>query len=368
MTLASPLPQRPASLLAGLLLAYGALVVYASLAPFGPWLPWADFDGSFLLAPLPRHLGETDLLLNLLAYLPFGTLAAALAVRRLPGPAAVTLATLLGGALSLAMELLQVLTPPRIASNLDLLSNTLGALLGALPWWAPTRMRRLLVPLERLRARVLRPGVGAELGAALLLLWCACQLNPSIPFLGAGVLVDPDRLAWYEASTDPDLWALQACAAGFNAGGLGLFLGTLLQPGLQPLAAGLVTLVTLLGIKATAAEFLLKPLVAGAWFDSATLAGLAAGTLALVALRRLSGRNRARLAGACLLAGGLLAKLDGHYASWFVLRGLFGLNLVQLRNFAGLTEWINEIWPLLAVLFLLFWRPPPVTNQVSSPP
>ncbi|MDE3009726.1 MAG: VanZ family protein [Pseudomonadota bacterium] len=359
MTVQASAPRRSAAFLATLLLAYGALVVYASLAPFGPWLPWAEFDAAFLRAPLPRHLGSTvDLLLNVLAYLPVGMLGAAIAVRALPSGGAVALATLVGALLSLAMELLQVLLPPRIASNLDLLTNSLGACLGALPWLWPARLRRLLLPLERVRDRLLRPGAGAECGASLLLLWGACQLNPAIPFLGAGVLLDPDREPWYAASADPDLWALHACAAALNASGLGLLLACLLQPRVQPLLAGMLTLVTLLGIKATAAEFLLKPLVAGAWFDSATLAGLAAGCLALVALRSLRGAMRSRLAAACLLAGGLLAKLDSHYASWFVLRGLFGLNMVQLRNFAGLTEWINEIWPLLALLFLVVWRPP----------
>lgn len=357
--------RRPASFLAGLLAAYAGLVVYASLVPFGPWQAWSELDPGFLWAPLPRHLPLADVLANLLAYLPLGALAAALLARRCGALTTVLCATLLGALLSLAMELLQVLLPPRIASNVDLLTNGAGAFLGALPWAWPDTLRRLLLPCERLRQRVLRAGTGAELGASLLLLWCACQLNPSIPFLGAGVLTDPNRQAWFEASADPGAWGVQACAAALNACGLGLFLGGLLRPAVQPLAAGLISLVTLLGVKATAAEFLLKPVVAAAWFDSATLAGLAAGSLALVALRRLRGTRRARLAAACLLAGGLLAKLGSHYESWFELRSLFEWRVSQLRNFAGLTESINELWPFAAVLFLLFWRP---AGGLAEPP
>ena len=361
-------PRRPAAILAGLLLSYVALVIYASLAPFEPWLPWSDFEADFLIAPIPRYLSGIDLLLNLLAYLPLGWLAAALCARRHPGWNAVARATLVGALLSVAMELRQVLLPPRVASNVDLLSNTLGALLGALPWAWPRMLANALAPLERVRVRLLGPGSGPEFGACLLLLWWVCQLNPSIPFLGAGVLEDPDRLAWYEGSPDSAQWMLQACAAAFSACGLGLFLACLLARSVQPLAAGLVTLVTLLGIKAAAAHFLLKPALAVAWFDSATLAGLAAGSIALLLALRFGVRLRALAAAVCLRAGGLFAKLDGHYASWFALRSMFELNFAQLRNFEGLTVWINELWPVLAVVFLMSWRPVPAADRVSSRP
>jgi VanZ family protein len=355
MTDRSGTKARPAAFLGALLLAYIVLVVFASLAPFGPWEPLSELHWQFLLAPLPRYFTTFDVLVNLLAYLPLGALAAAFYARSLPGRGSVVLATLTAGLLSLQMELLQVLLPPRIASNIDLLTNTLGALLGALPWAWPMTLRRSLLPFERLRAHLLLPGVAPEVGASLLLLWCACQLNPSIPFLGAGLLRDPDRMAWFETGADPADWGLQACAAALNACGLGLFLGGLLQPRIHVLAACLLTLVLLLGVKATAAEFLLKPVLAADWFGSATFAGLAAGALCLLVCQRLRWQSRARLAGVCLLAGGLLAKVASHYPSWFGLRNVFGWNFGQLRNFAGLTLWVNELWPLLAVLFLVCW-------------
>jgi VanZ family protein len=361
---------RPVAFLLTLWCAYVAMVVYASLAPFSPWESLRELRWSFLVAPLPRHITSFDLLVNVLAYAPVGALAAAVFSRSRPGVPAVARAALSGLLLSFSMELLQSLVPPRIPSNVDLLSNGLGGLLGALPWCAPARLERLLRPIESWRDRLLLPGAGPEIGACLLLLWCACHLNPSIPFLGAGVLQNPYALAWYETATDPVGWALQACAAALNACGLGFFLAGLLHARVNALAMALVGLLTVLGAKATAAEFLLKPVLAGDWFGSATLAGLAAGALVLVAAQELSRRRRAMAAGACLLAGGLLAKLGSTYAPLSGLRSLFGWNFVQLRNFAGLTVWLNEIWPLLALAFLALWWPhtPDRINQVSSRP
>ena len=370
MTAAAGRPRRPLGFLGALLLGYAAMVAYASLAPFGPWEPLGEASWYFLLAPLPRHINPFDVLVNVLAYVPLGMLAAATFAVWRPGPGAVGLATLTGLALSCAMELLQTALPPRVPSNLDLLSNGGGALLGALPWIVPRHIARVLVRLEHWRDRMLAAGTGPELGAILLLLWCACQLNPSIPFLGAGVLQNPYALAWYETATQPVEWVLQALSAALNAWGLGLFLTCLLHTRVNALAATLVMLVTVLGAKATAAEFLLKQVLAGDWFGSATLAGLALGALALLTGRHLSRRRRAILAGTCLLAGGLIAKIASTYIPLSGVRTLFGWNFVQLRNFAGLTVWLNETWPLLAVVYLALWWPyaSPRGNRVSSGP
>ncbi len=357
-------PVRPIAFLLLLWLIHAFMIVYVSLAPFGPWEPWGSLQWRFLFAPLPRHITPFDLLINVLAYLPLGWLAAAAAARRCSGGRAVLFATVLAAVLSLVMESLQVLLPPRIPSNVDLVTNTLGALLGALPWRRPAITRHVLQALERWRDGWLAPGWEPEFGLLLVLLWCACQLNPSIPFLGAGVLRNPDMLAWSDLRPDPADWGLQALAAGLGLCGLGLFLACLVLPRRSAPLLTLVLLLLVMAAKATAAEWLLKPVLANDWFGSATLAGLASGAVLLVLTRRLRLRARAITAGVCLLAGGLLAKLGGHYLALWEMRSLFGWNFGQLRSFTGLTVWLNEIWPLLAVLFLALWWPR--APQVSS--
>jgi len=79
-----------------------------------------------------------DVLLNWLAFVPLGFFAVA-ALRRhragMPVSVAVAGAVLLGGVLSLAIELVQVQLPDRVSSAIDLASNLGGSALGALLAW-----------------------------------------------------------------------------------------------------------------------------------------------------------------------------------------------------------------------------------------
>ncbi|MHB1591847.1 MAG: VanZ family protein, partial [Sulfuricella sp.] len=111
--------------------AYALLIVYGSLYPFSGWLPAEDML-AFLTDPWPRYIIRSDIIINILVYLPMGLLVArALRYRLRPG-AAVIAATALCLLLSLTMESLQALLPDRVSSLLDLLLNGLGGLGGAL--------------------------------------------------------------------------------------------------------------------------------------------------------------------------------------------------------------------------------------------
>ncbi|WP_017925063.1 VanZ family protein, partial [Burkholderia glumae] len=112
--------------------AYAALIVYASLYPFSGWRSLGVGAFDYLFAPMPRYWTGFDVVTNVLGYLPLGVLAVGALHPRVRGPAAVLAATLFGTLVSGAMEALQTYLPTRVASNLDLGANALGALLGAL--------------------------------------------------------------------------------------------------------------------------------------------------------------------------------------------------------------------------------------------
>src|SRR5215510_1406171 len=113
-------------------LAYTLAIVYASLQPFTGWRAPSDEVLRFLLAPWPRYVTTGDVVVNIVAYLPFGS-ALFIAMRpRLSSTAAFFAATALGALLSLVIESCQMFLPARIASNLDLLTNACGAASGAL--------------------------------------------------------------------------------------------------------------------------------------------------------------------------------------------------------------------------------------------
>ena len=118
------------------LFCYAAFLLYATLWPFDfhfaqgyltagkiSWIPFFD--------PVEGP-GRRDAVMNILVFLPFGILS--FLVNSASGKVwrPVLIATLLGGALSLFIEVVQIGLPSRNPSTSDLLMNTTGALLGAL--------------------------------------------------------------------------------------------------------------------------------------------------------------------------------------------------------------------------------------------
>ena len=127
-------------LLPYLFLAYTLLIAYASLSPFAGWRAPAG-DVLHFLTVWPRYITRHDVFINILAYIPFGLLAALTLYRRRKHGTTIipiVIATATGAALSLSMETLQVLIPGRVAELPDLLTNTAGSLMGAIlvrPCW-----------------------------------------------------------------------------------------------------------------------------------------------------------------------------------------------------------------------------------------
>jgi len=94
--------------------------------------------------PVPTTLGwiplvsrglVLDAVLNVVFYMPLGA-AAFLTLRR--RPFALAAAAALGGLVSLSVEWMQLSIPTRVGNLADLLTNTIGALLGAMVAWVAT--------------------------------------------------------------------------------------------------------------------------------------------------------------------------------------------------------------------------------------
>ena len=169
--------------------AIGVLIVYACLHPFTGWrdpgLPLLDF----LTAPWPRYYSQTDLIVNVLGFMPFSfALVPALGGRLRPG-GAVCMAVVIAGLLSLGLETLQNFLPSRVPSNVDLGCNALGGLIGALAgarWGAPLFDTR--GALARWRTRRIVAGHVGEAGMVLMGLWLLTLLTPESLLFATGDL------------------------------------------------------------------------------------------------------------------------------------------------------------------------------------
>ena len=134
--------RRP-SLVTFLLFLWILFVVYGTSIPFDFHFDaataaqgWHDAQLNPLRNPEGGHLSRTDVFSNVLLFLPLGFFAFASWRKKTIGPfAAWVLATLLGLVLSGGVEILQLWSPLRTTSANDLLTNTVGALLGATGGW-----------------------------------------------------------------------------------------------------------------------------------------------------------------------------------------------------------------------------------------
>ena len=338
-----------------LALAYAALVAYACLHPFTGWqatgLPVFDY----LLAPWPRYYRGEDLVLNVAGYLPFGFLAAAALSRRIGARGCILAATLAAGLLSLGLETVQNFLPSRVASNLDLGCNLLGALAGALAGaaWGPA----LFGPqgwLQRWRSRHIVGGYTGDAGLLLLGLWLLTQLTADGLLFGSG-----DLRHWLAlpnpVTFEPERFIrLEAAHVATTVVGVGLFARCImLAPGLWPipllfmLAFGLTTLATFSFFSAS------EPLV---WLTPGARFGLIAGLPLLAVCLRLPRVLQHALAGMAMLAATALVNLmpENPYLP-FRTAAAAG----HFLNFHGLTAVVTAAWPFLALAYLSalgLWR------------
>lgn len=326
--------------------------MYASGQPFRGWrIPPPDVV-QFLTAPWPRYVTLDDVLLNIVAYIPAGFLLALALRPHVRAHRAAVLAMVSGISLSIALEYMQTLLPGRVASNVDVLTNAIGTILGALaaPLFGPTR--QLGERLFRLRDRWIAPGMFADAGLVLVALWLVTALHPTAQLFGTGDLRATLQLPVWVLHKPHISIAAEAAVVCLNLLGVGLLIATVLRPG-----ARLARLVS----AATAAALLIKA-IAAAGVKSASLwswltPGVTLGLLLGAALLYVGARLRERPAALCgaiaiTLAVVVINVAPGNpYQS--VPRQFLAGGASHFLSYTGIVRALSEAWPLLAVAYLL---------------
>ncbi len=368
-----------------LALVYSALIVYASLYPFDEWhaqgvAPWAFVD-----AALPKYWTAFDVVANVLGYVPLGFLLALGWLRSLGGlssgglaqdaPAALArqprglgfvLLVVLGvsvvsSALSLVLEGLQTYLPSRVPSNLDLMLNSGGAVLGATAAGL-LETAGAVARWSRLRARWFVPDARGAL--VLLALWPAALLFPAAVPLGLGQVLERLELAvvhWLEDTPflqwlplrDVELQPLVP-AVEITCVVLGALVPCLLAYGIaqsmgRRAVLGLSVLAVGLGSTTLSAALSFGPEHAWAWLSDPVQMGLAIALGFAVLLLPLPATGCV----AVLLIALVLQLwfLNQAPTSAYFADTLQTWEQGRFIRFHGLSQWLGWLWPFAAAVY-----------------
>jgi VanZ family protein len=346
-----------------LLLAYAALIIYASLYPFADWRDQGVYPWSFLWEALPKYWTSFDVGINVLGYAPFGFFLAVGSLRSRRSGRVVLMATLAGAGTSLVMEMLQSYLPARVSSNLDLLLNTLGTFIGAALAVA-MQSAGVLASWSRLRQRWFVSD--SRGGITLLALWPLALVFPAPVPLGLGqvlerletllvdLLEDTRFLAWLpvrEVELQPML-----PGAEFVCVMLGVLipclLGFCVVRGVRRRSL-MVLAVLAAGVAVTALSAALSfgPGHAWSWFDGRVQLGLAVAVILAAPLLFVPVRIVAALLVLCL--GIDLSVLNHAPQGPYFEQTLHTWEQGRFIRFNGVSQWLAWIWPYATLAYVL---------------
>lgn len=378
-----PWQRRASPFARQLLLCFVLLVIYASLYPFD-FQPQAVGPFAYVLAPLPRYLTMFDSFVNVLGYMPLGVLTVLALHPKWRGMRAVLAALVLGTLLSGSMEALQTYLPSRIASNVDLATNALGALVGGaigVPLASPLLDRGWL---RHWRFAWFDRHASAVL--VLLGLWPFAQAYPQQFLFGNGDLVRQiwlwqeqtvtdtilewlphlagllDYLDALDAVAGQIMWETTVTACGTLAAGLLLTL-----PMRRAAPRGWLIGVLLLGglaIKSAATAWQFAPANAFDWITPGALDGLVVGTILLMALAWAPRVVRALCVFLALTL--MIVLVNVLPANPYYEVALQAWRQGQYVHFNMLARWLSWTWPYLVLIYLLSLLDPARRRRRSS--
>ena len=343
---------RTSRLVAYLAVAYLLLVVYASLYPFADWRAPNDEAARFLFAGWPSYIVASDVVINVLAYVPLGLLLTLVCMGRVPRWAAVALGVTAATVLSFAIEFTQAYLPARVSSNVDVLTNSIGALWGAAS--ARTWGERWLLSgeLHRLRERHFHAGARTDVAFALLALWLLTQLNAEIWLFGNGDLrhLIPAKFTVHY-SADAYL-LLEAGVAGLNFAGVAFLVGAISRSFAACVVSVIALILTALMFKTIASMALFIPGNPGLWLTPGSVLGLVAGVMLWLPLARRPPASSLRAAVACFAAAVLLVNVAPENP--YLVAALQVLQRGQFLHFNSMVALLSSWWPFLVFVYLIF--------------
>ena len=346
------------------LIVYALLVIYSSGFPFSGWrdnglLPW-----SYLVDPMPHYWTWFDLVVNVIGYVPLGGLSVLALYPRVRGVWAVLITSALGILLAVTLEALQSYLPSRVPSNLDLMTNSLGVIVGALSGtllYSPVLEKSWLRSLRRAWF-----SEQASRGLIVAALWPVAQIYPQpylfghgqiLPTLSSwlsswfGIPVDLSQLLWQEMHANVDQYRLlEVIITAFGMTGAVLMLLCQTRRAAPKVALALTLMFAAMATKALAHAVLFAPDDAFSWLTPAAVSGLMVGMVMLAGLSFAPPAAQRRAATLSLLIALVLINLAP--SNPYFLSTLQDWTQGKFLNFNGAAQFLSLCWPAFAVWIL----------------
>jgi len=332
---------------------YTLFIIYGSLSPFSGWQDQGLDFTDVLLTPFKQTYTAFDSVINLLSYLPFGLLIGLTARARFGALTSVTAGLCAGMLLSASMEYLQMYLPMRISSNMDILTDSTGALLGAILAVSITSWTWFFSRITRWRNELFRHGKEMDFGLALLALWMFGQINPSLPMLGNVFISGAASQPFVPPQPSP-FNGLESSVVTLNLLMLGTLMLTLLRVPRHIVMALLVILSTVALAKFITAALLLKSWALLLWINSEAVFGMMLGIVLLFAALWLPRRTVMGVGAAVSLCDFVMVNFVFGNNSPAASASIFHWHYGHLLNYNGLAQTITLVLPLL--LLYHFWH------------
>jgi hypothetical protein len=255
------------------------------------------------------------------------------------------------------METLQNFLPTRVASNIDLAVNSLGALLGALAGmrWG----QALFAPgrgLARWRERYITDGLTGDAGLILIMLWLLVQLTPNHLLFPGGEWRKLLGIAPPLPFAAGRLIAFETAQTASMLVAVGLFARCTLHISGKTLLMALLTLG--IGARTLASVYWLMPSAPLAWVTPGAGYGLLIGGGLLVLALYLPRVAQHALAGTTLLMASMLINMMPE-SPYILNSGPSVIRSGNYSNFYGLCRLVAALWPFAALAYLSvlgLWR------------
>lgn len=368
--------QRGSPVARAALLAYLLLIIYASWFPFSGWRGAGLSPLTFLTLAMPQYWTMFDVVVNIIGYIPLGMLLVPALHPFLRGFWAWLGAAILGVLVSGAMEAVQTYLPSRVPSNLDFMTNSAGALIGAALGLVGARSYLNHNRLYQLRQRWFAPH--ASQGLVLLALWPLAQIYPLGYMFGHGQLL-PIVSDWLSQLLDTDIdlvtmlrpgsamsveqyWLSETVITACGMTGAVLTMLCLLNRGAPRMWLIGAMIGAALVFKTMSSSLLFTPDNAFVWITPGAQGGFLIGVIMLAGLAFAPQVAQRRLAVVTLLLS--LLVVNTIPVNPYFSATLQGWVQGKFLNFNGAAQFISLLWPFFALWFLLL--PSHKLNRVAD--